>query len=436
MRLAKIYPILLITALSSALWFAFGSHLVNAATPTPDCGKLRTAIAQTESEAATKLQNWERAAQGWLKDIEELKAKRNKEKIEKEKREQQADDDLRDYGCYRQKRAGKFNPEDNCEDKFRNREKIDDEYEKLKAKVKSYTREYKFVVDLINYYKDGLSKAKRIYSEKCIPKDALDVFDPVPGASEPSDSKTTDKSQPPADPCESDPIWCGKRAVCDRDKINALLGKADALSARKQYGAAKKIYQAVKENYSHCPYVWTRVTDTVNDINETLIDQRISTAIGDCNLNTMKRHLAVLLNRSKRTPFISQLINRINLAIERCRANPDGRNPSGSSGPTATWIDETGIGSRGPRSDSGTGGGLLPPGATCAVAYAYAPGGGAKMGNAGPSCSGDCSPLMGWKLPDGARCGPSQGNTGPKTTNQCPPGQHWSRDLQRCHSSG
>ena len=430
MGLAKYYTYLLLPALLSALWTGISSNPLHAATP--DCGVLQKAIA--EANEGKYLKRAEKAASDWLETIRSYKTKRNKAKQEKEKKEAQADDDLRDYGCYRQKRAGKFNPEDNCEEKFENRKKLGAEYENYKRLVKSATRERKIIVDLIEYYKKRVIEAKRIFKEKCTPADALDVFDPVREATKPPDEKTPDsapdttpeKSSPPSDPCDSDPIWCGKRAECDRDKIRALLGQADALSRSKKFKAAEKIYREVKANYSHCPYVWDRSTTGV-------IDQIIGEAIANCDLKKMRQHLGALLRRSQQGDFVKNRIAQVKAALERCKNNPTRQTSTGTGG---------GSGPTGPRSSGPGGGGLFPPGATCTVAFAYAPGGStpagsAPTGNTGPSCTGDCPPLLGWKLPQGARCGTPQAPASPKTTtNQCPPGQHWSKDLQRCHSSG
>jgi hypothetical protein len=96
--------------------------------------------------------------------------------------------------------------------------------------------------------------------------------------------------------------------------------------------------------------------------------------------------------------------------------SPDG---SGSSGPT------------GPGSDTGGPGG----GMDCStVQRPYAPDAVIIPTMDDPQC-GPCLPLAGWSLPAGARCGSPTTPGGAGGAPSCPPGQHWSKDLGKCHAN-
>jgi len=94
-----------------------------------------------------------------------------------------------------------------------------------------------------------------------------------------------------------------------------------------------------------------------------------------------------------------------------------------------------GSGPAGPRSaaDGGSGGST----ASCPIAqtYAYAPGAVIVPKPADLTCGAPCPPLSGWSLPNGTRCIPGAGNPQSPGPADCPSGQHWSKDLGRCHAS-
>lgn len=92
----------------------------------------------------------------------------------------------------------------------------------------------------------------------------------------------------------------------------------------------------------------------------------------------------------------------------------------GTSGPT------------GPRSaGGGPAGGMV-----CSTnqQFGYAPGAIIVPTAGDPQC-GPCPPLAGWALPAGARCGSPTTPGGAGGPPGCPPGQHWSKDLGKCHAS-
>jgi hypothetical protein len=111
---------------------------------------------------------------------------------------------------------------------------------------------------------------------------------------------------------------------------------------------------------------------------------------------------------------------------QTCSQGPAGASAGSPAGSGVAGVD-------------GPSGGAGPGGAVCRLyRFALSVSTPAIPASAVSDCGGPCPAVPGWQLPDGTTCMGSTGappvvspGAAPQT---CPPGQHWSRDLQRCHA--
>ena len=118
---------------------------------------------------------------------------------------------------------------------------------------------------------------------------------------------------------------------------------------------------------------------------------------------------------------------------QTCRLNCNSVKKSCQDAVVATVTDWSpdgppGTDPTGPESDIG-GQGSDP---SCLVLFPTTPG----VNLTGDSCGDPCPPLAGWQLPAGAKCGQPTSPSGSSSsaTSPCPTGQHWSKDLGKCHA--